>query len=321
MTRYFFYKLAAVVPLLLAGCLETETIVTVEADGSGTVEQTVYLGRTLTDAEPGAVEVLGEELLAAVRQGAAQQRKQAEEGFSDEELAAARARAEETAEFMGEGVRVVEVEPLPPRDGRRGMRLVYAFADVRQLRLGPTPELDLGTVQYQADFGFAIGTDLHEQPISRPAEDDCLRFQFTQQPTPKLTVQIPDTGWPLSPSDAIVVVDIEAGIPSEAELGEVPQAIQQQWAMMREIWEGARVAFIVKVDGKITQTNATYVNRNRDAIGLLRLNLGEAFRAPEGVKKMKAPRSLEAVEQQLQDPLVAEHIKMETQQQVHIAFE
>jgi hypothetical protein len=320
MIRQLSFQLAVLVPLvLLAGCIETETIVTVEADGSGTVEQTVYLGRTLTDAEPGAVEVLGEELLAAVRQGAAQQRKQAEEGFSDEELAAARARAEETAEFMGEGVRVVEVEPLPPRDGRRGIRLVYAFADVNQLRLGMAPELDLGDVRYDANLGIAAGTNLQERPMSRPADDEWVRFQFTQQPTPELTVQIPDAGWPGRPSDRN-----DADIPwmDEAEFGEAEvEAFRQFGEMMREQADGLRVVFIVKVDGKITRTNATYVNRNRDAIGLLRLDLGELLRAPGGTKKVQPPATPEEAEQWLQDPLVAKHIKAETQEQVEIAFE
>ena len=33
------------------------------------------------------------------------------------------------------------------------------------------------------------------------------------------------------------------------------------------------------------------------------------------------PATLEAAQQQLQDPLVGKHIKMETQEQVEIAFE
>jgi hypothetical protein len=45
--KYFTFVTAAVVLLMLAGCFQTSTVVRVNPDGSGTVEETMLLSKKM----------------------------------------------------------------------------------------------------------------------------------------------------------------------------------------------------------------------------------------------------------------------------------
>jgi hypothetical protein len=282
--------------VLLAGCIESKTVVTVGKDGSGTVEQTVYFkGMPLPMA--------GQKTPS-----------------SQEMLDAMRAQAAQTAQSMGEGVEVQSVEQLAPRDGWKGMRIVYAFSDIGKLRVGPVPEINPGQLQMggqgRSMEGFrpgGAGPGAGPAPGAMPASlggKEQLRFDFTPEPTPKLTLIMP----PMTPPAG-------AGTPPA---GQDPQAQAMAKAMMAQFLDGMLMEFRVKVDGQITSTNAKYVSRDRQVVGLLRADFGALVKDSAALDKMLAmgqAATPEEVEKQFQDPDVAGYIKVETQEQVEIAFE
>jgi hypothetical protein len=254
--------------VLLAGCIKSKTVVTVQKDGSGTVEETVYFKE------------LGFPMAGAKSPSPAEQ------------LPLARAQAAQTAKSMGEGVTVQTVEQVAPRDGWKGMRIVYGFRDVSKIGVPTMPQVGLGGVQAQQGKGEEV------------------RFEFTAEPTPKLTIVNP----PMTPP-------AEAGQPMAGQ-DEQSQAMAK--AMMAQFLDGMMMEFQVKVGGKITQTNATYVSASREVVGLARMDLGALAKDPEALNKMMSMGQATArdeVEKQLQDPRLARHVKVETKEQVEVTFE
>jgi len=276
--------------VVLAGCIKSKTVVTVEKDGSGTVKQIVY-SKELAPSMAGL-----------------------ESPSADEQLAAARAKAAQTAQSMGEGVTLQAVEQLPSRDGWKGMQIVYAFPDISKVSVDPLPEFSLGGfemgVQVPGMDGFPPGG---AGPGGLPIPQDKgeqVRFDFTREPTPKLTIVTP----PMTPP-------AEAGPP---EAGQDQQGQAMANAMMAQFLDGMLMEFQVRVGGKITDTNATYVSTSREVVGLLRMDLGALIKDPAGLDKMMSMQKAtarEEVKEQLQDPDIAKHIKMETKEQVEVTFE
>ena len=299
--------------LTAGGCIELKTIVTVEKDGSGTVEQTVYY----TEMDAGAfgmtfdvegAEANGFDFGDAVK-------KPSEE----EKLATTRAQAEKIAASMGEGVTLQTVEPLPPRNGRKGVRIVYAFKDINKLRVDPLPEVTLGGGGMQ--IGDAGGPDLGagdfpadgqfgESPAPAAEEEgDKVRFEFAADPKPTLTIYTPDV---TPPSDAQPVEDDD------------PQAKAMASMMMKQMLDGMLLEFRVRLNGRLTDTNATYASRKFNAVGLYRMDFGNLVKNQAALDKllsMDSAADADTVKKQLQDPALARYLKLEMKERVNVSFE
>jgi len=111
--------------LMFWGCLDSKTVVTVNSDGSGTIEQTAYM-------------------------------KIEGEGMKEKTLDEMKADCEKSAKALGEGVTVKSVTSLEPKGKWKGFKIVYAFADVTKVRIGLVPPMgDLKTSaedQYRFEF-------------------------------------------------------------------------------------------------------------------------------------------------------------------------
>jgi hypothetical protein len=290
-----------------SGCFEAKTLVTVQKDGSGTLDQIVYY----TEIDPAA---LGLTFGAEGSEGGEFDFGEVKKPTEQEQLAAARDQAEKTAEKMGEGVRVTAVKALPPKNARKGIRISYAFDDINQLRLEPVPEVNMGG-------GFQLGsaeTALGDLPANgqfgeaaAPAgegEGDKIRFEFTAAPKPTLTIFAP----PVTP-------------PSGAQpVPDDPQAKQMAVMMMRQMFDGMFMEFRIKFAGRVTDTDAKYVNRKANVVGLYRMDFGSLVKEQAALDKllsMDPAADAETVKQQLDDPLLARFLKLETNQRVSVSFE
>ena len=112
--------LGLVAALALPSCLQNETTVTLNKDGSGTVVEETYLGAKMLEmmtqfAQPGQPDPVAEM-------------------FSEE-----KAKAKTTK--MGEGVEYVKTEMID-EDGKKGARAHYKFADINKLKVSPSGAVD-----------------------------------------------------------------------------------------------------------------------------------------------------------------------------------
>lgn len=104
--------LLAAASLTLASCLEVKSVVSINKDGTATVEETALVSA---------------QLKAMMDSGGAQG------GGADamKSLVPDKAKAEERAKKLGEGVTVTSHEEVKMPDGRAGVKVTYAVADIR----------------------------------------------------------------------------------------------------------------------------------------------------------------------------------------------
>lgn len=141
--------------LALSACFESEQVITVKKDGSGTIEAKTILGAQMAGMIKMAQQQGGEEAAKDPLTDPAELKKQAAK--------------------MGEGVEFVKVEPLKFDDGRMGAVATFKFADIRRVKMVPGEGPNVGSEE-------AEGAGKEESPI---------RFGFTPGDNPKLTITMP----------------------------------------------------------------------------------------------------------------------------------
>jgi hypothetical protein len=139
-------KLACVVvaAALTAGCLQADTLVKVNADGTGTIEQTMLISEQAMGMM-GAMGQMGGEAGAKA--------PTPDQIFNEANL-------KEAAAKLGPGVRFVSSQPVSA-SGMKGIKAVYAFDDVSKLQVSGSPSLP------------GMGSD--------SARREALKFQLTKQ--------------------------------------------------------------------------------------------------------------------------------------------
>ncbi len=148
--------LFAGVALLTSGCMDYEGVVKLNADGSGTYEETVLFSE-------GAVEML--KMMAS----AGEEGEEAEL-FPQEDF-------EERAGEMGTGVTFSVFEKLTD-GGREGYRTIYAFDDINTLMLNQNPSENL-----PGDLG---GESVEEDDVP-----EVITFSFTPGSPASLVIYLP----------------------------------------------------------------------------------------------------------------------------------
>lgn len=134
--RRYTLAVAVLAAALTAGCISSDTLVKLNADGSGTIEERMMMS---TSALNMMQSMGGEEGKAA-------------DPFSVEEL-------KKKADEMGEGVRFVSAEPIEA-NGMKGSKAIYAFDDINAIQMkssGAVPAGPGGEASVNAgegDFAF-----------------------------------------------------------------------------------------------------------------------------------------------------------------------
>ena len=210
--------LALLTPVFLTGCLQIERNVRVKPDGSGTIEETM---------------VMGKEMLA--------QMKQMEAAFGGDKGAGAKAHPSSTydetklraqAAKLGEGVTFVSGKPMSTATGE-GYSAIYAFKDVTKLRI-------------EAEASGAMPSGAGEMKAG--GKNGPIVFAFTKGKVAELTIQQPKPKEPAAaPAAKPDPADAAAESMSDAML-----------PMMQQMLKGMRMALHVQVEGKIVDTNAEY---------------------------------------------------------------
>jgi hypothetical protein len=144
--------LVAAVAALSAGCFQSDTVIRVKADGTGTIEQTNLANKEMLGMAAGMA-----------RQAVAQSGTDASKTPSLDNIGDLfdEAKIREQASSFGLGVRYVSSEPLT-ENGLTGVKATFAFDDVRLLNLNnrqgaatPTPQL-----RFELDRAEAGGSTL-----------------------------------------------------------------------------------------------------------------------------------------------------------------
>jgi hypothetical protein len=155
MSSVMKYCCAGLMLALLSGCVQIFTLIKVNPDGSGTVEQTMIPGTTLV----GMMQMMGDST-----------------SFFDEDNIRAQ------AEKMGKGVRYVSSTPVS-KDGNEGIKAIFSFSDINALRVSSDSGMDL-----MSSESLTIGSDDAKE------EKDMISFEFRKGSPSTLIVHVPAMG-------------------------------------------------------------------------------------------------------------------------------
>ncbi len=201
------------------GCFQSTTLVKVNGDGSGTIEQTMlFTGAALAQMRQ----------LAAFGGGGGK----AFDPFSEDQ-------ARNAAASIGPGVTYVSSTPIATGDGQ-GRSIVYAFADVNQLRISQQPPAPGGVT-------------IRSKEVNTEAQ--AIRFVLTHEPGGNAVLRI------LFAPPAKPAAPPEGGA-REAAPGR-NKASPEQMAMMKQMFAGARIAVAVEPAGRLVRTTSPWVDGQR----------------------------------------------------------
>jgi hypothetical protein len=265
--------------LLTSGCIDATTVVSVKKDGSGSVFDIVFIGKGLQQMFQQMSTAMGGEAAAS----------QLANPLIDIKKYKAQAAT------MGEGVRFISAKELKKTDGTTGIGAVYAFEDIRKLKISSDPDIP-GQTEGQAS-----------------KKSNPITFDFVRDHGPKLIINLPQSNNGNKPKSSEM---------SPVATQEVPS---KQLAQIKQMFDGFRVRIMVKVDGEIARTNASYVqidtqSKKKQLVTLLDMNIGEIMKDEETFKKLAAMGEIQDMETAAEKLKGIPGLKIETAKQVEIEF-
>lgn len=146
----------------LSGCLQVEKLVKLNADGSGTIEETLVLSKASLAKIQQMMSGFGGDKAA----GGAKDFK-----LLDEE------KLKQAAGKMGEGVTFVSAEPISSDQGE-GYKAIYAFTDISKLKIDQNPSSTMPV----GDVGKGADSKAKKEPVT---------FRFTKGSPAELSIAMP----------------------------------------------------------------------------------------------------------------------------------
>ena len=232
---------------IMTGCISSYTLVKVNPTGAGTVEQTTLISPMMVGMMGGmAQSMAGEE-------GKKTKPPTIADLFKEEELRKA-------ADNMGQGVRFVSSKPAKA-EGREGVTATYAFDDVTKLSVSQG---------MKAPGGNGSSAKMsNESPIV---------FGLTPAAGggKVLTITMPE-----GKKDAAAKKPARPeGTPDMKDMP--PEAL----AMMKSMFQGAKVGIDVEVAGQLIKSNSPYVTGSR--VTLMEVDLGALMEDPKKLEQMQS---------------------------------
>lgn len=256
--------------VLSAGCLEYEQVVTVRADGSGSIRETSFI--------KGPMAAMMKSMnMQEESPESAEGSLEVTTGTDDEQKARDRA-----AEF-GEGVRLVSWEKISD-DEREGGVAVYDFDDVTALRLDTSPPdmEEAGDMELEGEV---------EEDADEEGEAEGISFRFERQGGKRVLVAVLDLGEdeaePAATEEAETGESVdEAG---EDEMAEAMEAMTDGMAegmaeMMKPMLQGMRMRTVVAIEGDLLESDAPIEDGSR--VVLLDLDFDAIMADEEGMKRL-----------------------------------
>lgn len=273
----------------VTGCIDDSTIISVDKAGGGTVVLTTYMSKAAQDMMDKMLGSMGG------KTGTSAKKNPVTENMDQYKAKAA---------SMGEGVKFISARNLKKADGSTGVQVTYSFNDISKLRINSEPNMPSG--------GGNEDTPASGQEVA-PKKDNPVTFSFEKGTTSKLTVKLPSESKKPEP-----------GQPEETSTPPMPPT-KEQLAQMRLLFGGFRMQMVVKVDGEIISSNATYVERDsktnkKQIVTLLDMDIGKIIKDEATFNKiasMGQPDDIKTAKEKLKG---VPGLKIETAENVTIEF-
>jgi hypothetical protein len=281
----------------LAGCIETQMLITVHKDGSGTIRETLMMSKAMLEplkemvaAMKDATTEIGEaaddtqsddtqsgdtqaddtqsgDTQSGDTQSDDTQSGQPQAGetpppfelFSDEEIRG-------KAEKLGRGVCYVSHE-MHEDDERQGYTAMYSFNDI-------------STVQVNQNPGASVPSFPGSEEVME-SDEELVMFSFTKGNPATLVIRPPKGGSESETEPGEAGQEPTDGQQAEQEGDGSEEGFEQ----MKEFLRGMKVTVQVAVDGDIEKTNASYVDGS--TITVIDLSFDRLIDDPELMKQLQ----------------------------------
>ena len=177
--------------------------------------------------------------------------------FKDDEIIA-------DAKDYGDDVKYV-THSFINNDQWEGFQAVYSFNDITTVKVQPDPDSKVG---------------MSDEEAETTEKKEYYFFKFKKGDVSELTIDRPDIDFA---SDSKEDVESDTSEQNDEEMGE--EALKMM--------EGMKINIAIQVDGKISSTNASYVDGSK--ITLMQMDFGEMMKNKESFKefKNKEPKNIE----------------------------
>jgi hypothetical protein len=249
--------------IITSGCIEVNTTIKLNKDGSGTVEETVFMNSAIVDMIKEFTASFSDDTINAEEFSL----------FDEEEL---KIRAGE----LGEGVSYLSGIRLS-EDGKEGYKAVFGFSDVNKLKVDQNPN-------------SRIPDSPESEPV--PEEKEYLTFEFSKGDSPEIIIHMPDLK---DKKDESYVEDDE--MVDEEFHQDSLNADTSGISQFKNFLKDFRISLDIQVDGEIESTNATYVEGRN--ISLFKIDFEKLIENTEKLEQLRQanPDNFQEVKNMLRD--------------------
>ncbi len=245
----------------LVGCLQNNTVIKLNPDGSGTIEETVVISKTFIKQMDDMANSMMSQMSAGMEQteqkdGQVEHKPNGFNIFDETKLT-------KKAADMGEGVTYLSGEKVS-NNNFEGYKAIYNFTNINTLSINQNPSDKV-----------SLGQGGNATMAVKKKED--ITFHFARGEPSELIIKLP-----FSENDMKAI-----GETSKSDTAEVAQANDQQTEMMmnqmKMMFEGMKIAMSIEVQGDIIETNATH--REGSRITLMEMDFSKLLQLPDQFKK------------------------------------
>lgn len=231
----------------LTGCLEVTTVVNINPDGTGTIDETILMGKEV-------VAMISEftNSFAGDTSGSAEKFSI----FNEAEV-------KDKAYQYGEGVQYMSGKELSI-NGKEGYMVTYSFKDINKLTIDQNPE---------SKISFSPTGDTVQ------AEKESITFNMVKGSPAELTIHLPEQKPDEDKNQD--QPDSEADTAFAASDSVDSTASEQVLKMM----EGLKISVLLHLNGSVVESNATYADGS--TITLMNFNLADILKDKEKLNELK----------------------------------
>ncbi len=281
---------AAAASLLLTGCLNSTTTVTVAKDGSGAIEERSLAGADFVELmnqfSQGLGSLLGNDTKSTK---------------SSNPILLDNATYVKRTASLGEGVTFVSAEEVKDPSGGVGALVRYHFTDVRKLQLRIEDTMSaLDTLKSAIPIQITGQPDFQKSFGGAP-----ITFSFDPGEVATLGIHLP-------------VPDEEALVVATAQAAKAKAPDPDDLARAREFLGDMRFGLIVKVDGEVVSSNATH--QQDTAATLFAMDFDRILKDPESFAKIQALGDQKDVAKAKKELQEIDGMTLETEESIEIRF-
>jgi hypothetical protein len=270
----------AVLAFFLTGCIQSNTLIRVNPDGSGFVEETVLFSAMLIESM--------QSLSKKMEEGDSKDKdknKKEDKDFIKKQIKDAQAKIMQ----LGPDIKFVSAAPVKT-ETMRGYKAIYSFKDINKLSINQNPSDKTEKSEDQKDHASK--------------KKEMLLFSFNKGPVSTLIIQMPGKG------------DTPKTEKPKTEKKQTPEEEASAAEMMKMFFKDMVVRIDLEMAGAIVKTNATY--RDKSRITLLDMEFGKIFEnkdvfaklnkaQPKTIEEMKSiVKDIKGLKIELNNPVVVE---------------